>query len=585
MMHLQHDIACCISVLFVLSAARADFQDYLNSQHRALHLPEQKFGLSEYSDNEYSDNDERDRESSALQWNQMPLLYKNGHVPKTIPNSETHNLDVLDKNIIWDSHWANNTKFGQISAVSIDPNGNIGIFHRASRIWNGDTFDNEDKFDRNKGPIREITIILLDKSGKKISEWGGNMFYLPHGLTIDSYGNYWVTDVALHQVFKFDAKDIAMIEDTKKLKKRQYNQEKMFSNNYDSNSMFQNYVPKPSLILGEAFEPGNDDKRFCKPTAVAVENDGDFFVSDGYCNSRIIKFNAKGEKILQWGRHWGKGGSVDEQVPPTYAFYVPHSLALADELKLIFVADRENGRILSFSTSDGVFHKEYKHPTIGTKIYGVAYTKDKLYLINGPDPNTNYNVHIRGFVLDIYSGNILSQFAPKHDMDRPHDIAVSDDASEIYVVELNIQTVYRFLQDIDSSEQTGNSVAHTNPRHELSPLTDTNSDNLSSGGTTTATLVLSLVTAAVIFIALCVAIAAVVARCQKRGCLLIMRKRMHWEAERRGNFKLSGLLENRRGKSFKILEKRPNPRDFSKLNTEPETSEDEHPENSFTKII
>lgn len=64
-----------------------------------------------------------------------------------------------------------------------------------------------------------------------------------------------------------------------------------------------------------------------------------------------------------------------------------------------------------------------------------------------------------------------------------------------------------------------------------------------------------------------------------------MRKRMHWEAERRENFKLSGLLENRRGKSFKILEKRPNPRDFSKLNTEPETSEDEHPENSFTKII
>lgn len=60
---------------------------------------------------------------------------------------------------------------------------------------------------------------------------------------------------------------------------------------------------------------------------------------------------------------------------------------------------------------------------------------------------------------------------------------------------------------------------------------------------------------------------------------------MRWEAERRENFKLSSLLEGRRGKSFKILEKRPNPRDFSKLNTEPETSEDEHPENSLTKVI
>ncbi|KAK1136057.1 hypothetical protein K0M31_000626 [Melipona bicolor] len=64
-----------------------------------------------------------------------------------------------------------------------------------------------------------------------------------------------------------------------------------------------------------------------------------------------------------------------------------------------------------------------------------------------------------------------------------------------------------------------------------------------------------------------------------------MRKRMHWEAERRENFKLPNLLENRRGKSFKIVEKRPNPRDFSKLNTEPETSEDEYPENSFAKVI
>ena len=31
-------------------------------------------------------------------------------------------------------------------------------------------------------------------------------------------------------------------------------------------------------------------------------------------------------------------------------------------------------------------------------------------------------------------------------MDSPHDIAVSEDGSEIYVVELNKNTVYKFLQ-------------------------------------------------------------------------------------------------------------------------------------------
>jgi len=64
-----------------------------------------------------------------------------------------------------------------------------------------------------------------------------------------------------------------------------------------------------------------------------------------------------------------------------------------------------------------------------------------------------------------------------------------------------------------------------------------------------------------------------------------MRKKMRWEAERRENFKLSSLLEGRRGRSFKFLDKRPNTRDFSKLNTEPETSEDERPENSLAKVI
>lgn len=210
---------------------------------------------------------------------------------------------LIYTDIIWKSQWANNIKFGQISGVSIDPNGNIGIFHRGSRVWNRNTFDNTNRFDRNERPIQENTIILLDKLGRKLLEWGANMFYLPHGLTIDMYGNYWITDVALHQVFKFDAKDIAKMKDITKLKKRQYIQEKMFLNNHNFDPLLENNVLKPSMILGEAFEPGHDEKRFCKPTAVAVESNGDFFVSDGYCNSRIIKFNAKGEIILQWGRH------------------------------------------------------------------------------------------------------------------------------------------------------------------------------------------------------------------------------------------------------------------------------------------
>lgn len=54
-----------------------------------------------------------------------------------------------------------------------------------------------------EGPIQGNTIITLDtKDGSIIDERGRGLFYMPHGMTIDRMGNTWLTDVALHQVFK-----------------------------------------------------------------------------------------------------------------------------------------------------------------------------------------------------------------------------------------------------------------------------------------------------------------------------------------------------------------------------------------------
>jgi hypothetical protein len=88
------------------------------------------------------------------------------------------------------------------------------------------------------------------------------------------------------------------------------------------------------LTLGVKFEPGKDDQHFCKPAAVAVLSNGDFFVADGYCNSRIIKFNSKGEKILQWGRDFQPTlfSSLINRAPPPYSFRIPHALAVSFSL-------------------------------------------------------------------------------------------------------------------------------------------------------------------------------------------------------------------------------------------------------------
>lgn len=94
---------------------------------------------------------------------------------------------------------------------------------------------------------------------------------MPHGITIDHENNVWLTDVALHQVFKFGPR----------------------SENISENLL---------MTLGTRFVPGNDLDKFCKPTSVAVVTSGEFYVADGYCNSRIVKFTAEGRALLEWGR-------------------------------------------------------------------------------------------------------------------------------------------------------------------------------------------------------------------------------------------------------------------------------------------
>ena len=81
------------------------------------------------------------------------------------------------------------------------------------------------------------------------------------------------------------------------------------------------------LTLGVKLIPGNDRRHFCKPTDVAVMTDGTFFVADGYCNSRVIRFDPDGKFQKQWGQSSAGSGLT----PPPLAFLVPHGLAVAED--------------------------------------------------------------------------------------------------------------------------------------------------------------------------------------------------------------------------------------------------------------
>lgn len=68
--------------------------------------------------------------------------------------------------------------FGQLSAVGLDNEGNVVVFHRGSHIWNNISFsENNTYLQIYKGPIRDDPIVFLDNlSGNLVHSWGRNRY-------------------------------------------------------------------------------------------------------------------------------------------------------------------------------------------------------------------------------------------------------------------------------------------------------------------------------------------------------------------------------------------------------------------------
>lgn len=55
-------------------------------------------------------------------------------------------------------------------------------------------------------------------------------------------------------------------------------------------------------------------------------------------------------------------------------FRVPHSLVFLPDKKEVCVADRENGRIQCFTTTNGEFVKEIKKEEFGGEVFAITYS-------------------------------------------------------------------------------------------------------------------------------------------------------------------------------------------------------------------
>jgi len=237
-------------------------------------------------------------------------------------------------------------------------------------------------------------------TGEQIAEWGKDVFLMPHGLTIDDEDNVWLTDVHLHQVFKFT---------------------------HDGELL---------LKLGNARTSGEDASHFNLPTDVAVLPGGGFYVSDGYGNSRVVKFSPSGEFEFQWG---SKGSGQGE-------FELPHGIAIDAEGR-VYVADRSNLRVQVFDAS-GEFLSEWKSPQLGTP-YGIAIGPEaKAFVVDGGDQPQHPPDRSQAFRLSL-AGKIEAVFGSFGNQDGQfrlgHDIAAGADGA-VYVVDAWGMRAQKFLQ-------------------------------------------------------------------------------------------------------------------------------------------
>jgi DNA-binding beta-propeller fold protein YncE len=250
-------------------------------------------------------------------------------------------------------------KFGRVSSVATDSAGNVYVFHRGKKA---------------------DPLIVFDKTGKYLRSWGRGLFGNPHGLRIDKNNNVWITDNGDHQVMKFTNEGQLL------------------------------------MTLGIKGKAATDDKTFNRPTDIAFAANGEFFVSDGYGNSRVMKFSREGKYL----KDWGKRGTAPGE------FNTPHSIAI-DSKGTVYVSDRENNRIQMFD-QNGKFLREWKNLGATQNIF--ITPKDEMWIITHRDniENITYDTLAgRIMKIDLATGKILGA------MESPgHWISVTP-AGEIFI--------------------------------------------------------------------------------------------------------------------------------------------------------
>ena len=288
------------------------------------------------------------------------------------PAGELKSGPPLDYRVV--PGWAQLPKgwnFGECSGVDVDQNDNVWVYNRGTH-----------------------PVMQFDKSGKLLQAWTNVPVQSSHGIRVDADGNVWTVDVGAHRLIKFTpAGQVLMII---------------------------------GGVRGAAGKDNDIKDAFNQPTDITFAPNGDLFVSDGYVNSRVIKFSKDGDYL----KHWGKKGTGDGE------FNLVHDVAL-DARGRLYVADRTNQRVQIFD-QNGAFIGKWTDLGAPWGLYSVK-RENALYMCDGVNDRI-LKLNLEGQILGVLGSH--GKIAGK--LDFPHNLAV-DSTGAIYVAEIKNWRVQKFV--------------------------------------------------------------------------------------------------------------------------------------------
>jgi len=248
----------------------------------------------------------------------------------------------------------------------------------------------------------------FDKSGNFIRETGEGLygFVFAHAVRVDSEDNIWAVDEGSNMVIKFNPEGRVLMT----LGRRPEPVDAIAG-------------PPPQL---PAANPGK--YVFDRPTDVGWDPAGNIFISDGYGNSRVVKYDKNGRYITSVGSKGSQPGQ----------FNLPHTLAV-DAKGNVYVGDRSNRRIQVFD-DDLTFKTIYDNVGAPWELCVSPGPHQYLFSSNSyPDGNDStlatvtgevYKMELDGTIVGKFgkAGKQLGEFSGLHEIDcrNPDELFISE---------------------------------------------------------------------------------------------------------------------------------------------------------------